>query len=403
MSLQSKSFISHIVFTLTIIFVSLSLISIVFPALIITLTSPNEQKLVDPLEFGALALPFLIVNSIFFIIIFLVQFNNKQKLEKTKKFILEYDISKKLTFLILSGLIGLYLISIYDDFNSNEIEQWKDYRGVANSVLNWPPDSFTEFILKYPVRFFLLYESHYLLGNIRILPVLASISLIIVTYLFTAKLSNKRFPAIIASAILIQSTLFNTFSSGATYTNFWVLFFVLSLYTLTNKWRLSIPIFLLSVFSKPLTVSFIPLTVFFIIKSKLNKQTKLGLIIIYLVLVTVFLVGIVYFLSDTNFFNSSISFHPPRFWSGFTVLSNSLLQDPLILSFCIPLTYLLYQKSKQGHIHTDSILILLFGIIFSSVLLTGFTDYQINPYRYVPFVVFFAIGVGLIFSKVKQE
>jgi len=305
--------------------------------------------------------------------------------------------------LILSGLIILYLVSIYDTFNIPEIELFTDFRGIANSVIHWPPNSFTDFILQNPVGFFLLYVSHYLLGNIRIIPVLVSISLIIVTYLFTVKLSNKRFPGIIASTILIQSTLFNTFSSNATYTNFWVLFYVLSLYVLTNKWRLSIPIFLLSVFSKPLTISYIPLTVFFIFKSKLNKQTKLGLIIIYLVLVTIFLIGITYFISDIDFLHSSVSFHPIKFWAGFTVLSNSLIHDPLILSFCIPLVYLLYQKSKQGHIHTDSILILLFGMIFSSILLTGFADYQINPYRFVPFVVFFAIGVGLIFSKAKQE
>jgi len=32
-------------------------------------------------------------------------------------------------------------------------------------------------------------------------------------------------------------------------------------------------------------------------------------------------------------------------------------------------------------------------------LLTGFTDQTSQPYRFVPFVVFFAIGVGVLLSK----
>jgi len=401
--LNSKHVISHIVFTITIIVLSFSLLSIIFPALITTLSSPNEQKLVDPLELGAFALPFILTSSVFFLIIFLIQFSRNEKLAKFKKFFLEFDISKKTTFLILSGLIGLYLISIYADFNTPEITEYQDFRIVANEIRNWPPNSFTEFVSENFVRFFFLYESHYLLGNIRIIPVLASISLIIVTYQFTLKLSNKRISGIIASTILIQSTLFTTFSSTATYTNFWVLFYLLSLYVISNKWQLSAPIFLLSVFSKPLTILYIPLTIFFIFKSNLKKQTKLKLTITFIVLLAIFFVVLVYFSSDVELFDSYISFHPVRFWTGFTVLTNSLLQDPLILSFCLPLTYLLYQKSKQGHIHADSILIFLFGMVISSVLLTGFANYQINPYRFVPFVVFFAIGVGLIFSKAKQE
>ncbi len=45
---------------------------------------------------------------------------------------------------------------------------------------------------------------------------------------------------------------------------------------------------------------------------------------------------------------------------------------------------------------------LIGGILFISPLLTGFTELTNQPYRFVPLVVFFAIGVGILLSKNKN-
>ena len=48
----------------------------------------------------------------------------------------------------------------------------------------------------------------------------------------------------------------------------------------------------------------------------------------------------------------------------------------------------------------NSIMFLIFGTILASPLLVTFTyHYEILPYRFVPLLVFFAIGVGMFFSK----
>jgi len=36
-------------------------------------------------------------------------------------------------------------------------------------------------------------------------------------------------------------------------------------------------------------------------------------------------------------------------------------------------------------------------------ILTGFTDQTNQPYRFVPLVVFFAVGVGVLLSKKKSN
>ena len=59
-----------------------------------------------------------------------------------------------------------------------------------------------------------------------------------------------------------------------------------------------------------------------------------------------------------------------------------------------------YEVSKNKLKHADSILILIFGTIIASPILVTFTyHYEVLPYRFVPLIIFFAIGVGLFFSK----
>ena len=55
--------------------------------------------------------------------------------------------------------------------------------------------------------------------------------------------------------------------------------------------------------------------------------------------------------------------------------------------------------ARKVNPQADSILFLITGIMFAMPLLVGFSDFNLHPYRFVPLMVFFSIGVGTIFSK----
>jgi len=66
----------------------------------------------------------------------------------------------------------------------------------------------------------------------------------------------------------------------------------------------------------------------------------------------------------------------------------------------LPVTVGLMFLSKNHLKQADSILILIFGTIIASPILVMFTyHYEILPYRFIPLLVFFSIGVGMFFSK----
>jgi len=87
------------------------------------------------------------------------------------------------------------------------------------------------------------------------------------------------------------------------------------------------------------------------------------------------------------------------FWIGFTTWSYQLRHDMLVLMFLLPLTVGLFLKSRKGLHEADSILILVGGILLLGPLLIAFTWHDIHPYRFIPLIFFFAVGVGLLISK----
>ena len=88
------------------------------------------------------------------------------------------------------------------------------------------------------------------------------------------------------------------------------------------------------------------------------------------------------------------------FFDGFTGWGNNMQLDPLAILFIVPLTVGLFRKSLRGIKQADSVLILIMGTIFAAPLISLVTDfYFILPYRYIPFIVAMAMGIGIFLSK----
>jgi len=139
------------------------------------------------------------------------------------------------------------------------------------------------------------------------------------------------------------------------------------------------------------------MAVFFIYRAEIPRKTKILSTISYLGIAVVGVTMMI--ILDVKIIHTSIEFAELYFWQGFTSVYNSLRFDFLVLFFLLPLTVGLFLASRKGILQADSILVLIGGILISAPLLTGFTDFTNQIYRFVPLIVFFAIGVGTILSK----
>ena len=101
MNLQKMCGISHIVFCGSLVIVLIYVISLFFPALIVSLASDSEGIL-DPFEPGIWAIPILVTNLIL-IGLGILYFTNRlpRFILNSINFILNFEVSPKITFIVI--------------------------------------------------------------------------------------------------------------------------------------------------------------------------------------------------------------------------------------------------------------------------------------------------------------
>jgi len=236
----NSKIIPWIVFLFSISIVLISFISVVFPALILasdTIRIPGIEPVTpDPFETGVWS-GGVIISSI--IIFSLVLLHHKKKIPTLSRLfekIFSFEISKKISLVIMIIILVIYVSASAGELSTEETLQ--DYIGVKKRLDTWSLDSITSF--EPHVRYFLLSSSMTLFGSYKIAAFLASIALLIVTYLITTTITQKRFAGIVAMIILLQSSVFLAYDTTVSYTNFWILFYLLSLYAVYRFWPLSL-------------------------------------------------------------------------------------------------------------------------------------------------------------------
>jgi len=388
--------IPWIVFLFSIGIVLISFISVIFPALILasdTVKIPGiEPRIPDPFETGIWS-GSVIVTSI--IIFSLALFHHKKKIPSLSKLfekIFSFEISKKVSLIIMAILLIIYISVSAGELTAQE--NLEDYVGVKKRLDTWSLDSMSSF--EPHVRYFLLSSSMDIFGNYKVIPFLASIVLLIVTYLITTVITQKRFAGIVSTIILLQSSVFLTYDTTVSYTNFWIMFYLISLYMIYKFWPLSPVAYLLSIPSKALTAAFLPMSIYFILRSSISKKQKA---ITAGITAGIILAGGIVATEISATQGTEEKFDAKEFQMGFTSFAYQLRSDGIVMLFMIPLMVGLFIVSRNGIKHGESMMVFIAGMLLIAPIITGFTTQTNQPYRFVPLVVFFAIGVGVLLSR----
>ena len=425
-NIAKRGKLSWIVFLFTLFVVLISLVSFVFPALLISEmgsgntieeTGVKGTYKINPYELGHWAVPLFVVNIIVFTMFVLYRWNKlPDSIKHGLKSLFSFEISKKTAVVII-----LIIMTGYIAFSSMELtedEIWPDWdqveerlqgdKGPAGNAVpcdiivsnpnctGWPYTNPTVSSGFEPhVRYFLLKLSVTLFDNFKIFPFFASIALLLVTYLFTTLITGKRFAGIISLIIMVQSNLFLSFDTSPTYSNFWTLFYVLSLYLAVRLWMVSPAIYLLSIFAKVLTVAFLPMSIFFVLSSDISKKKKAFVVLVSMIIVAG---GVIIFATQNLAETEGAGLNSDEFWSGLSSFANQIRHDGLIVLFILPLVFGLFMVSKRSR-YANSIMLMIAGMLVIVPLISGFTEITNQPYRLMPLVFFFAIGVGTLLSK----
>ena len=397
--------LSYLVFLSTISIVIISLFAIIFPGFFISIYFPYNVEIV-PFEPSIWLIP---VSSFSFVFLVLGFVYYKRKLPvqvyKCIQFILNFEISKRITVILGIIIFVFYIGFSVNELSINEEGQFPDYNILKAALQIWPSTESDDIYVQEQnsryVRMVLLGTSLEIFQNIKILPFVASISLLIVTFFLTYQISHKRFSGIVALLIILQSHTFLFFDTVAVYENFWILFFLISLYLINRKWQLSSILYLLALFSKAFIFVFFLSTIFYIYRARISSRKKIWAMCSYggviLIILAVFSFG-------DSVYGDIINISDSEFFLALNTLGYTLRYDVFIILSLLPVTIGLFFTSRRGFLQADSILILILASLLAGPfisMLTGFYLQQvlILPYRLLPLIVFVAIGIGVFLSK----
>ena len=203
---------------------------------------------------------------------------------------------------------------------------------------------------------------------------------------------------------ILQSEIFRFYDTTVAYPNYWILFYLLSLFLILKKWPISPFSYILATTSKALSAFFFPVTLLFIYRTDFPKRKKILILISY-GLIVVFAALFIY-ITGSNVGPSEVAntdFNFNDFLMGLTAVNAALRLDGLVLVFLLPLTIGLFFASRNGIYQSDSILLMILIMLLSAPILEAFSDHHSVPYRFIPLIVFFAIGVGLLFSRKPNQ
>jgi len=400
--LENSQKVSYAVFFCTLVVVLLTIIPVIFPALFSSFFGMFTENL-NPFELGYLAI-FLIVSNVVIFGFSIAYYKKKipSLVDDVVEKIRTFEIPKRVSIIALAVILAVYIGLSAPELSLYEGSDWSDYHKVLLPALEiWPFGQTDDIYIQEQndryVRMFLLDVSLDVFQNIKLIPFIASILVVVFTYLITVQFCQKRFAGIIAVIVLLQSYTFLKFDTVAVYENFWVLFFLISLYMIEKKWFLSPVFYLLAFYAKAYVAPFFLMTLFTTYRSQISRRTKIAILISYVVIVSTAVALI--FVGDT-IYPDIIDVNYSKFILGFQVIIAQLRFDLFFIMALLPVTVGLIFLSKNKLKHADSILILIFGTIIASPILVTFTyHYEILPYRFIPLLVFFSIGVGMFFSK----
>ena len=392
--------ISSLIGIVTIFFVTLTVISIIFPSLFSSIFGKFSNNLI-PYEVGILGVPVILSNLgllIFGVIYYKKKFPSSisNSIDKIRTF----EIPKKPTLIILLIIFSVYIGVSSPELLLDESEQWPDYVILESALKIWPDGESENIYVEEQndryVRMLLLDTSQEIFQNIKILPFVASILVILFTYLLAVQITEKRFAGIIAILVLIQSHTFLRFDTVAVYENFWVLFYLLSIYVIKKQWVLSPIFYIISFFTKAFVAPYFVMTLFFAARTSISSKKKFLLLTSYIAIIGIS--ALVIFSGDTIYPNV-IQIDESKFFTGLATFGPLLRYDFLLLMTILPVVVGL-TLTKNWIKETDSILFLILGTLLAGPILIVFTNfYEILPYRYIPLIVFFSIGIGMFFSK----
>ena len=323
----------------------------------------------------------------------------------------KFDINKKYSLLILIGIVSIWAIissfeltfpyenckdfGIYTQYG---VGLCTDYGMRLMQLYHLDISKTWENPLALGIVFIFLITSNIIFGDYRILSFISSGLLLAITYFLTVKITGKNYSGLVSVLFLLHSPIFWKYDLTITYPTFWATFFLGSLYFLYKSYVASIPLYLLGISAKILNLLNFPVMLAFIILSDIKHKKKL--IIIYCGSLAVLMISLHLFSKDfTPFVVEFFKFRPEEFLWYLGMWSLKLSNDKITIVVIFTSLVFLFMLRRAKVKNASALLLSILLIMIQPAIISGFSDYTNEEYRFLVLVAITGISLSLIIAN----
>lgn len=307
------------------------------------------------------------------------------------------SISNKKAYISLSVIILLVLAIEIDELWQPEAIYGTSFDIVNDGIILDCNNILNTMNRSVPAWYMVCWSDAYL-GNARILPFVFSMALLPLTFLVARQITKNNIVSLVATTGLAVNPLFWLFNDTSTFHQFWVVWLLLSIYFIEKKPILAGPFYVLAIFSKAMPLLFLPIIIYYTIKS--NCKNKKLVVASYSMICLA--IG-VYVIADGNIVIQGNMEKPlifeflldePQYVKGLENTWWNITKHTAGLG-----AVLFFVSAVSSWFYNKKIFWFIVGIFCTIPLLEIFTPYSSWPYRLLPLVVFMSIGASIFFIK----
>ena len=248
-----------------------------------------------------------------------------------------------------------------------------------------------------PLKYYFHCVGYKLFDNTRVIPIIFNIGIMPLVYILARKITNDNLIAFVSLVAFTLNPIWIAWRDSATYDQSWAFFLLLSV-ILSFKSRTSLIstfVFLISIACKSVSVLYVPLWAYMVIKADYTPRYK----IIALGLMGLIMgIGAYYVVPHmTEFVGNQVYFRPERLEDALVGNLGALWEiTPFMLGVVGINTMFRPKKMPHGR---KTVGLWMVGILMMTPAVYLFTDHMEYTYRFIPFVGFLSILVGLTASQ----
>ncbi len=264
--------------------------------------------------------------------------------------------------------------------------------------------------------YWILLASNDLFGDYRVIPMISSGLLLVLTFLFTKEVTKRNYTGLVAVLWVLHSPIFYKYDAVLTYPSMWATLLLFSLYVLYKPaWFVSPLTMISSLPVKILNVLNFPIVILFILFSDLKDRKKKLVVCLsafagfigFIVVASKIIIFEQLYNSVNALYFSQFKFQPIEFLWELGMWSIELSSDRIsivVFLFCLIGLYLLRRAKVPNS--TALLLLIFITAVIQPALIAGFTIYTIEDYRFLHLIVFLGVSIGLILpnlQKIKEQ